>query len=290
MKLSEVLTQERILLPMEAGGLRSAVGALVSALVDTGALREGLADRLVADIVDGDAGELIRVNEAFLLGAAQTDAADSLVGALGVAPTPFRVDAGEWESTLARGVVLLLTPQRLSNLRVQAIPTVVRFFREGEHSRAVLQAEGPEEVLGLDALDEVEIHDQLLVDDALTPLQYRVYPETPMEEVVDLMIRRELRAVPVVGENHEVLGILTSGDALKHLLPQRMGGESKEAGPARARDVMTRSVLCVSEDQPLVEAANTMVNKDVAQLPVVREGELIGFLTRRTLLRQLFGR
>jgi predicted transcriptional regulator len=30
-----------------------------------------------------------------------------------------------------------------------------------------------------------------------------------------------------------------------------------------------------------------MVNRDVAQLPVVREGELIGFLTRDTALQRL---
>ena len=45
----------------------------------------------------------------------------------------------------------------------------------------------------------------------------------------------------------------------------------------RARDLMTRTVLCVSEDQGLVDAANMMVNRDVEQLPVVREGELVGF-------------
>jgi len=31
------------------------------------------------------------------------------------------------------------------------------------------------------------------------------------------------------------------------------------------------------------------VNRDVEQLPVVREGELIGFVTRDTVLKALFG-
>lgn len=290
MKLSELLSRERILLPMEARDLRSAVGALARLLIDDGTLREGADEEVVQHVLEGDSGDLVRVNEAFLLAAAETDAAASLTGAVGVASSPFRVNAQDGEATMARGLILLLTPRRLSNLQVQAIPTVVRFFREGDRSRRVLQADGPSGVLQLDGLDEVEIHDRLLVEDALTPLQYRVYPDTPMDEVVDLMIRRDLHAVPVVGENHEVLGILTSGDALENLLPRRLSGEGKRRDVALARDVMSRSVLCVSEDQPLVEAANTMINKDVAQLPVVREGELIGFLTRRTVLRQLFGR
>jgi CBS domain-containing protein len=52
---------------------------------------------------------------------------------------------------------------------------------------------------------------------------------------------------------------------------------------------MTRTVLCVSEDQSLVEAANMMVNRDVEQIPVVREGELVGFITRDSILRALRG-
>jgi len=127
----------------------------------------------------------------------------------------------------------------------------------------------------------------LLVEDALKPAQYRVYPDTPLTEVVDLMVRREVRAVPVVGERYEVLGIITSGDALDRVLNERPG--TPDCEELLAGDVMTRAVLCVSEDQPLLEAANTIVNRGVGQLPVVRDGEFIGFVTRDTILRTLLG-
>ena len=54
------------------------------------------------------------------------------------------------------------------------------------------------------------------------------------------------------------------------------------------REVMDRSVLCVSEDQTLADVANMMVNKDVDRFPVVREGALVGFLTRGDIVRRLF--
>ncbi len=137
----------------------------------------------------------------------------------------------------------------------------------------------------------VENDFKLQVTDALVPSKYRVYPDTPLSEVVDLMVRRSLRAIPVVGEQYEVLGILTSGDALAYMLNWGRPGDEEPApdeGPI-ARDVMTRSVLCVSEEQPLPEAANMMVNRDVEQLAVVREGEFIGFITRDSVLRKLCG-
>jgi CBS domain-containing protein len=166
-------------------------------------------------------------------------------------------------------------------------------------------------VRALRELMDTELQERHLVGDACTPVRYRVRPETPLLEVVDLMVRRELRAVPVVGERHEVLGLITVGDALEELLPRRGAGPDRgphaKRGDAQgeeakrgeeverpgatlqARDVMTRSVLCVSEDQPLVDAASMMVNRGVDQLPVVRDGELVGFLTRAAILRLLFG-
>ena len=140
-------------------------------------------------------------------------------------------------------------------------------------------------------LMDTDLRERFLVADALTPVQYRVYPDTPLLEVLDLIVRRRLRAVPVVGERYEVLGVITAGDSLKHLISRRRSTESEaepEGASMRARDVMTRSVLCVSEDQALTEAASMMVNRDVDQLPVVRAGELVGFLTRESVLRILF--
>jgi predicted transcriptional regulator len=57
----------------------------------------------------------------------------------------------------------------------------------------------------------------------------------------------------------------------------------------KARDIMTRTVLCVSEGEPLQDAARMMVNKRVEQLPVVRDGLLVGMVTRSKVLRALHG-
>lgn len=129
----------------------------------------------------------------------------------------------------------------------------------------------------------------------MTPISYRVHADTPLGEVVDLMARRELHAVPVVSRDYAVLGIITSGDVLRALLP-RSGPEGLSPTSVCdategvvARDVMTRAVLCVSDVQPLVDAATMMVNRDVEQLPVVRDSELVGFITRDAVLRVLCG-
>lgn len=156
---------------------------------------------------------------------------------------------------------------------------------------ALLAASGADEVLNLGVLTSLELQRPLRVEDVMVPLSYRVYPETPTSEVLDLIARRRLEVVPVVDRDLQVLGLVSSGDALQYALRRKgapRGGTSSPEG-AHVRDIMTRSVLCVGEDQPILDAAQLMSNRKVKQLPVVREGELVGFLTREGVLFALTG-
>ena len=126
---------------------------------------------------------------------------------------------------------------------------------------------------------------EVRVERVVTPLTYRIYPDTPLPEIQHLLMRRKLVAVPVVGANHEILGVITVGDILPHMLPGPDTAGTRVRRPVAARDVMTRAVLCVSEDEPLVEASRSMIARGVRILPVVRDGELIGFLEQETVMR-----
>ena len=173
------------------------------------------------------------------------------------------------------------------------LPTLRRFFREEASVAPILNARSSADVESVAVFMDLDPHRSLLVEDMVEPIQYRVYPDTPYSEVVDLMVRRELQAVPVVGEDYEFLGVVTTGTALDELVSRARaesvgGGHAVARGEPTAREVMTRTVMCVSEDQNLIEAASIMVNRGVEQLPVIRDGEMVGFLTRGEVLRWLF--
>lgn len=130
---------------------------------------------------------------------------------------------------------------------------------------------------------DMEIKTLVTVGDVFHRLTYRIYPDTPVSEVQHLMMRRGISFVPVVGNEHEVLGVIDVRDVLAYGLPGGPGPAERSA--LAARDVMRRAVLCISDDESLAEASRSIVGRDVAQLPVVREGQLVGFLDRETVLR-----
>ncbi len=140
---------------------------------------------------------------------------------------------------------------------------------------------------------ETGTSESLRVGDVMTTDVATATATTPMATVADLMIRRGLRAVPVVNESLAVVGLVTDRHVMDHFL-SRVGGRGEgrlshregEIGRAPARELMDRSVMCVSHDQAVAEVAALMINKDIERFPVVAEGSLVGFLTRGDILRR----
>ena len=71
-----------------------------------------------------------------------------------------------------------------------------------------------------------------------------------------------------------------------------VGGEQSVARyikshATRARDVMTTHVVCVSPDTPIAEVATLLEKRGIRRLPVVRDGELVGIVSRSNLVQAL---
>jgi len=288
MKVVEMLQRGAIVAPLDAPDLKWALTSTLRALAT---VSEAEAARLATELVEGISGEIHHVHERVVLALTESDAVAELCAVIGVSPMGFGPDETEAAS---QALLVLVTPDRFLAVRDRMLPALKRFFRETEKVAPLLNARSAGDVQRVSGLMDLELHQSLLVQDVVEPVQYRVYPDTPYSEVADLMVRRGLQSVPVVGEDYEFLGVITTGDALEEVVSHARVEESAGGGSATpgteptAREIMTRTVMCVSEDQSLLEAASIMVNRDVEQLPVIRAGEVVGLLTRGEVLRWLF--
>ncbi len=306
MKVAEMLQRGAILVPLDASDLRSALTSTFGAV--SGVSGE-VAEKLATDLLGGASGEIHRVHQRVVVALVESDAVEEICAVIGVSPLGFTTDETDGTSdvrateggaddaprdkTDSEALMVLMTARRFVSLRDQMLPTLKRFLREEENVAPILSAGSADDLMRLAGFMDLDPHQSLLVEDVVEPIQYRVYADTPYSEVVDLIVRRELQAVPVVGEDYEFLGVITSGDAMKELVSQARvesvsGSSASDRQEPTAREIMTRTVMCVSEEQSLIEAASIMVNRDVEQLPVIREGQMVGFLTRVEVLRWLF--
>lgn len=279
-----------MLAPLDVDTVHAAVAALAERLRETGDVPRP--ERLAALFAENRIRDVIHVGDRVLLPHLRTDAVEHLVVALGVAPHPLAV--GKRDAVGAQVVVLVLAPPAANDLYLQTVAALARALRRDEVVDRLASARTPDEVLAIAEIRDLAIQPRLLVRDVMSPRVFRVSPDTPVRELLELASTHRLRAVPVVGEDREVLGMVTDRDLLRHLLPLalRPGDAASQGASAeglKVRDIMSRSVMCISEEQGLAEVASVMVNKDVERLPVVHEGKLTGFLTRGDILRKLFG-
>ena len=142
----------------------------------------------------------------------------------------------------------------------------------------------------------------LTAADVMTSDVVSVEPDTPVRDIAELLYSRRISGVPVV-ENGQVIGIVSEGDLIGHVAaigePRRSWWLSlfaDESLSARdyakthgrtARDVMTASVVSVEETATLAEMARLVERHRIKRVPVLRDGKLIGIVTRGNLLQGL---
>lgn len=293
MQLRDLLSRRHIFVPLEAKSIREGLLLMARELEESGIahddheLERTLRERRLRDIV--------AVGEHVALPHFRTRAVDRLVVSVGVAPEPLDT-AGAIIDIRPRVLVVILAPPDAATLYLQTVSALARLLRQPGVVERVLAAQSPEDILLMPEFREIKVQPELTVRDVMMHGVDGIPPDTPVRDAIDLMVRRRLRVLPVVGDKREVLGVVTDGDVMRALLPQipRSSEETaEEAASPRdlaVREIMSRSVLCISEDMSLTEAASMMINKDVEQFPVVGEGKLVGLLTREDIIRKLFGR
>src|SRR5690606_9686074 len=250
MQLIELLPREHIVSPLKATTLRGALSEMVAVLSATGVVRDtGAVERGL----DGPrARDIVAVGRDVVLPHYRTSAVDGLQVALGLAPEGL--DAREMGlEARPRVVALILAPTEAATLYLQTVAALARVFRDPHAIDRIVAAGSPDEVLAAGDLSGMRLQPRLTVRDIMIHGVSSVTPATTVRDAVDLMLRRRLRAIPVVGDKQEVLGIISEWDIMRGLLPQipRAGQESGSEsvpGALRVKDIMTRSVLCISEE------------------------------------------
>lgn len=300
MKLRDVLRPEHVVVPLKARSVRHAAELLVDRLAQPGGPVTD-PERLRAALRGARPDHMVLVGEHAFLPHLRTDAVRDLVAALGVSPAPIRWEKDPQRSS--RIVVLVLAPPREAARYLQIVATFARTLTDRDTVEALLQARSGEEVRQAGALETLELPGEPTVRDVMTPEVVTAPVDLPVGDVARLMVERDIRAVPIVDEGGALVGMVSHRELLRVLLPQyvqrsttgsyrALSRSTLERGvvdPSAlpAREVMARTVLSVSEDQTLSDVATLMSNKDVDRCPVVRDGAVVGFLTRADLIRRL---
>ena len=132
------------------------------------------------------------------------------------------------------------------------------------------------------------------VADVMTRNVLVVEPDTDFKTCVRRMQEHHVSALPVVGDDRKLVGIVSEADLLakerrrgerRPLLGVRPEADGQAAGRT-AGHVMTSPAICISPDASIPQAARLMYREAVKRLPVVdANGVVVGIVSRADLLK-----
>jgi CBS domain-containing protein len=139
--------------------------------------------------------------------------------------------------------------------------------------------------------------------DVMTSDVVSVRPDMPVKQVAKILLEHGISAAPVIDEYGALVGIVSEGDLISRgdverearrdwwlaLMAEgdKMAFTGAEYRDRRASDLMTAPVLAIPPDADLAEIARLLTTYRIKRLPVVRDGQVVGIVSRADLLRVL---
>lgn len=127
--------------------------------------------------------------------------------------------------------------------------------------------------------------------------------KTTIHDLIRLFVKHRVSAIPVVGEDNRLVGIVSEGDLLyKKVRPHvpryinLLGASIYYSGYGKyeetfrkllattAEEIMTEHVFYVAPEADAELVADMMVEEHLKNVPVVKDGRLVGIISRSDIL------
>ena len=133
--------------------------------------------------------------------------------------------------------------------------------------------------------------DELLVKDVMSATPVCLHRETSVADAIQVLVGRSLQGAPVVDEEGDVVGVLSTTDLLAAVAPACRPGEQldvhrlNELKVEHVHELVERFPVCCPGELPVGEACQLMVKERVHRLVVVREQKPVGLISAIDLVR-----
>ena len=139
--------------------------------------------------------------------------------------------------------------------------------------------------------------------DIMTSPVLTISTESTVGDAARAMIDGGTSCLPVLNDSGQLAGILTHTDFGFHrkflpmsshpmytlmgawVQPDSLEEVAKSVSKRKVKEVMSHPVITIRENTPMSEAVEIMLQRGINRLPVMREKELVGVITRHDLVK-----
>lgn len=133
------------------------------------------------------------------------------------------------------------------------------------------------------------------VEEIMTPVPERVNETAPIREAIQKLFEVDVRHLPVVDDDDQIVGIISDRDVANFTLPaltQRQDADSADNRlDASVASLMSGDVITVGADEDVSDLCTLMIDQRIGAVPVVDQinGTIIGIVSYVDILREAEG-
>ena len=136
--------------------------------------------------------------------------------------------------------------------------------------------------------------------DIMTTKVVTVVPDTPTRDIATLLLENRISAVPVINSDNTPIGMVSEGDLVGRDETERLSrrdwwlavmagkqpfqNDFAGATGRTAQDVMSAPLVTVTEQTGISDIARLLGIHHIKRVPVVRENQIVGIVSRADLL------
>ncbi len=124
----------------------------------------------------------------------------------------------------------------------------------------------------------------VLVQDVMTRDTISVPQDASIDVAIELMVENNISGVPVVDEEHSLVGLITEYDVLQ-LYGKYHGDHATRYHSCR--EFMTTEIYTIRQEAALEVAAKIFQSASLRRLLVLSGKQLVGILSRRDVVRSI---
>lgn len=122
----------------------------------------------------------------------------------------------------------------------------------------------------------------ITASDVMTENVVTIGPEATVQEAIELLLQQRISGLPVTDGQGHLVGIITEFALLAITYDQKVCADCVSRH-------MTTDVLSVAPDDGINKVADLCIVHRVRRVPVVAQGRLLGLISRRDVLKAIYG-
>lgn len=123
----------------------------------------------------------------------------------------------------------------------------------------------------------------ILVNDYMDNNPHAIKASATVRDVVKFLLKEQISGAPVVDNANHLIGFVSEKDCFNEVLNDAFYCEDSPS----VTSIMSSDVIVTSPESSVVELAQTMAKSTPRHYPVVKEGMLVGLISRDSVLNAI---